>query len=96
MKSVGWTPGRDSAADVLLKEILSEKSAMWKIMTRGIVKFGLVGRDINATITSERSGSQKRGLAKRIDFHVLIDQTSIEFEKSFLNEKIITCGKESV
>lgn len=33
LKNVGWIPGKQHAADVLTKEVLSQKTVIWKLLT---------------------------------------------------------------
>lgn len=32
VQRIGWIPGRYNAADVLTKEVLSQRTAMWKLI----------------------------------------------------------------
>lgn len=43
LKKLEWIPGTENAADVLIKEVLSKKSAMWKLMTTYKVEMEHIG-----------------------------------------------------
>lgn len=44
LKKVAWIPGKQNPADVLTKEILSQTTAMWKLMTTNSMNVEPIGR----------------------------------------------------
>lgn len=50
MKRIGLIFSKNGAADVLTKEVISENSTTWKIMTRSMIDFEPVEFLMNSTI----------------------------------------------